>query len=169
MRSKAFALAAVVVVGTLLGFAPTASADQPVTSETHFDRTRTIAAGVLCPFAFVVHTEGTIRETVFSNGKDVQRTVDFHITYTNPATGKSVTTVLAGPFIEVPNGDGTVTVTVNGNDGHETVPGEGSIWANVGKLVYIADANDPETPLTILKSSGQQGESQFPATCGGLS
>jgi hypothetical protein len=169
MRNKAFALATVVVVGTLLGFAPTASADQPVTSETHFDRTRTIAAGVFCPFAFVVHTQGTIRETVFSSGKDVQRTVDFHVTYTNPATGKSVSTVLAGPFIEVPNGDGTVTVTINGNDGHETVPGEGTVWANVGKLVYIADPAAPEVPLTILKSSGQQGESQFPVTCEALS
>ena len=169
MRSKAFALAAVAVVGTLLGFAPTASADQPTTTETQFDRTRTFPAGTFCPFAFVAHTEGTIRETVFSNGKDVQRAVDFHITYTNPVNGKSVSTVLAGPFIEVPNGDGTVTVTINGNDGHETVPGQGTIWANVGKLVYIADPASPEVPLTILKSSGQQGVAQFPVTCEALS
>src|SRR5690349_10852840 len=160
MRSRAFALATVVVFGTLLGFAPTASADQPVTTATHIDRTRTIAAGVFCPFAFVAHTEGTFKETVFSSGKDVQRAVDAHITYTNPANGKSVSTVLAGPFIEVPNADGTVTGTINGNDGHETVPGEGTIWANVGKLVYIADPAAPEVPLRILKSSGQQGEGQ---------
>lgn len=169
MRSKAFALSTVVVVAALLALAPTATADQPVTGVTHIDRTRTIPAGVFCPFAFVVHTEGTYRETVFSDGKDVFHAVDFHITYTNPANGKSLTTVLAGPFVVEPNGDGTVTVTINGNDGHITAQGEGTIWASVGKLVYIADASDPETPLTILKSSGQQDGSQFPATCEGLS
>jgi hypothetical protein len=169
MRSKAFAVSTVVVVTALLALAPTAVADQPVTSEQHFDRTRTIPAGAFCPFAFDVHTEGTLRKTVFSTGKAVTHAVDFHITYTNPANGKSLTTVLAGPFIEEPNGDGTETVTINGNDGHITEPGQGTIWASVGKLVYIADPSDPETPLTILKSSGQQDGSQFPATCEGLS
>jgi hypothetical protein len=33
-------------------------------------------------------------------------------------------------------------VTINGNDGHLTAPGQGSIFADVGKLVYIADPSD---------------------------
>jgi hypothetical protein len=168
MRRKVFALVATVVAGALLALAPTAAADQPVTTEVHLDRTRTIPAG-LCPFPFIVHTEGTLRETVFSSGKDVTHAVSFHITYTNPANGKSLTTVLAGPFVVEPNGDGTVTVTINGNDGHLTEPGEGTIFAAVGKLVYIADPSDLATPLEILKSTGQQDPSQFPATCDGLS
>jgi hypothetical protein len=170
MRPKTVALVAAVVTAVLLVVAPTAAADQPVTTEVHFDRTRTIAAGPnTCPFPFIVHTEGTLRETVFSSGKDVTYAIDFHITYTNPANGKTLTTVLAGPFIIEPNGDGTVTVTINGNDGHLTAPGQGSIFAAVGKLVYIADASDPFTPLTIVKSTGQQDANQFPATCVGLS
>ena len=76
--------------------------------------------------------------------------------------------MLAGPFIVEPNGDGTVTVTIHGNDAHETVPGEGTIYASVGTLVYIADAAAPEVPLTILKSTGQQDPAQFPVTCEGL-
>ena len=115
------------------------------------------------------HTEGTLRETVFSSGKDVTHAVSFKVTYTNPANGRTLTTVLAGPFIIEPNGDGTVTVTINGNDGHFTVPSEGTTFAAVGKLVYIADAGDPFTPLTIVMSTGQQDPSQFPATCEGLS
>lgn len=170
MKRKAFALVATVVAGALLVLAPTAAADQPITTEVHFDRTRTIPAGPnACPFPFIVHTEGTLREMVFSSGKDVTLAVDFHITYANPANGKTLSTVLAGPFIVEPNGDGTVTVTINGNDGHLTEPGEGTIFAAVGKLVYIADASDPATPLVILKSTGQQDASQFPATCEGLS
>jgi hypothetical protein len=163
MRTAVVVIAAAAALGIL---APTAAADQPVTIVTQIDRTRTIPASPeTCPFPFIVHTEGVYRETVFSSGKDVAHTVDFHITYTNPANGKSVTTVLGGPFIVVPNGDGTVTATINGNDGHLTVPGEGTVFADVGKLVYIADASDVFTPLTILKSTGRQDPNQFPATC----
>lgn len=169
MRTKAFAVTAVLAVSALLGLAPTAAADQPVTTEVHLDRTTTFPAGRFCPFAFTAHTVGTFRETVYSDGKDVTHAVDFHITYTNPANGKSLTTILAGPFVVEPNGDGTVTVTINGNDGHLTEPGQGTIFADVGKLVYIADPSDTSTPLAILKSTGEQDPSQFPATCDGLS
>ena len=167
MRSKVFAIAAALATAGLAALAPVAAADKPVTTITQFDRTHTFTG--LCPFPFVAHSSGTFRETVFSNGKDVTHAVDFHITYTNPANGKTATTVLAGPFVVEPNGDGTVTVTIHGNDGHLTVPGEGSVFADVGTLVYIADAADPFTPLTILKSTGQQDASQFPATCDALS
>jgi hypothetical protein len=168
MRRKVLGLVGVIAVGALLALAPTAAADQPVTTVTQVDRTTTFPAGRFCPFTFTAETHGTFRETVYSNGKDVTHAVDFHITYTNPANGKSLTTVLAGPFIVEPNGDGTVTVTIDGNDGHITQPGEGTIFADVGKLVYIADQSDVFTPLTILKSTGRQDPSQFPATCNGL-
>lgn len=166
MRSKALAISTVVVVGALLALAPTAAADQPVVTIQKIDRT-SVRNG-FCDFPLTIHTSGTFRTTDFSNGKEVAHTVDFHITYSNAATGKSVSTVLGGTFTTVPNGDGTVTATINGNDGHETVPGQGTIYANVGKLVYIADASDPFTPLTILKSTGQQDPAQFPVTCTAL-
>ena len=105
---------------------------------------------------------------MFSSGKTVTHAVSFSVTYTNPANGKTLVTKLGGPIIVKPNGDGTVTVTINGNDGHLTAPGQGSIFAAVGKLVWIADAADPFTPLEIVKSTGQQDASQFPATCEGL-
>jgi hypothetical protein len=80
----------------------------------------------------------------------------------------TVPVVLAGPFIVEPNTDGTVTVTINGNDGHLEAPGRGSIFAAVGKLVYIADPSDVYTPSSFVQSAGQQDPSQFPATCEGL-
>ena len=170
MRTKAFAVVLVTALAAMAALASSAAADQPVTTITNIDRTFTVAPGPgTCPFPFTGHTEGALRETVFSSGKDVTRTVDFHVIYTNPANGKTLSTVLAGPFIVEPNGDGTVTVTINGNDGHLTAPGQGSIFADVGKLVYIADPHDVFTPLSIVKSTGQQDPSQFPATCAGLS
>lgn len=167
---KGKVLIAAVLAVAALAVAPVAAADQPATTVTNLDRTGTIAAGVFCPFAFTFHTEGTLRQTVYSDGRNVTHAVSFHVTYANPANGKSLTTTLAGPVVVEPNGDGTVTVTINGNDGHLTAPGEGSIFAAVGKLVYIAAAGDPTlTPITIVKSTGQQDASQFPATCEGLS
>src|SRR3954469_2582169 len=170
MKRRSITGVLLLAVLALAAFAPTAAADQPVTTVTTFDRTFTIPAGPnTCPFPIVGHTQGSLRETVFSNGKDVTHAVDFHITYTNPANGKSLTTVLAGPFVVEPNDDGTVTVTINGNDGHITQPGEGTIFAAVGRLVYIADPSAPEVPITLLQSTGRQDPSQFPATCEGLS
>jgi hypothetical protein len=170
MRTRSFAVVIIVAVGAVAAFAPAAAAEQPVTTVTHVERTFTVPAGPnTCPFPFIVHTDGSFRETVFSSGRDVTYAVDFHVTYTNPANGRTLTTVLAGPFIVEPNADGTVTVTINGNNGHLTAPGEGSIFADVGKLVYIANPADPFTPLVILKSAGQQDPNQFPATCEGLS
>jgi hypothetical protein len=152
MRIKALSAAIVAAAAIVAVLAPAAVADQPATTITHVDRTFTVPAGPgTCPFPFTGHTEGTFRETVFSSGRDVTHAVDLHITYSNPANGKTLTTVLAGPFIIEPNADGTVTVTINGNDGHLTAPGQGSIFADVGKL------------------AGQQDPSQFPATCEGLS
>src|ERR1700745_3500057 len=169
MRTKAFAMVVVNALAAMAVLASSAAADQPVTTITNIDRTFTVAAGPgTCPFPFTGHTEGALRETVFSSGKDVTRPAASTVTYTTPANGKTLSTVLAGPFIVEPNGDGTVTVTINGNDGHLTAPGQGSIFADVGKLVHTAAPHDVFTPPRIAKSKGQQDPSQFPATCAGL-
>src|SRR3954452_12265556 len=163
MRKRTYAV--LFAAAAVLAFAPVAAADQPTTTELNIDRTRTFTG--LCPFPFQAHTVGTLRETVYSNGKDVTHAIDFHITYTNPANGKTATTVLAGPVIQEPYGPDTVKVTIHGNDGHITVPGQGSVFADVGTFIYIADAATG-VPLQILKSTGQQDLSQFPATCDAL-
>ena len=158
-----------VVVLLAAVLAPVALADKPTVTITQIDRTRTLAASPdTCPFPIVIHSTGTRRDTTYSDGKVVTLLDDFHLTYTNPATGKSVTSVLAGPEIVQPNGDGTVTVIVNGNDGHFTAPGQGSIFADVGKLVYVAPADDIFSPIYFVKSAGQQDASPFPAVCGAL-
>jgi hypothetical protein len=146
-----------------------ATAAGPTVTETQVDRTRVIHASPgTCPFDFVVHTQGIVRESVYQNGRDVTILHDFTVTYTNPVNGKSVRTVLAGPFVVEPNPDGTITVTIDGNDGLFTIPGQGIVFGDVGRLVYIASPDDPFTPLQILQSTGRQDATPFPAVCSGL-
>jgi hypothetical protein len=161
---------AAVVAAALAAVVPAAKAEGPTVTITPWDRTRTLPAGPdSCAFPVVIHSSGIFREAVFSSGKDVTTVENFHITYTNPATGKTVTSVLAGPFVVEPNGDGTVTVTINGNDGLFTGQGFGFLFGDVGRLVYIASADDPSTPLQILQSTGHQDPTPFPAVCAALS
>jgi hypothetical protein len=153
----------------VLGGASTAVADAPTVTLTPWDRTRVIAASAeTCPFDVVVHSQGTFREAVYSSGRDVTTVEDFHLTWSNPLSGKSLVSPLAGPFIAEPNGDGTFTVTIDGNNGRFTAPGFGLLFADVGRLVYIADGSDLNTPLQILQSTGHQDASPFPQICAAL-
>ena len=155
--------------GLMLVLASAAGASAPVVMITPWNSTRTIASSSdTCPFPIVVHSEGTFRESAYSNGRYVKSVSDFHIRWTNPESGKSVTSALGGPFIAVSNGDGTATVTINGNDALFAAPGIGLFFGDVGRLVYIADENDLDTPLVVLQSTGHQDSALFPAVCAAL-
>jgi hypothetical protein len=157
------------LLALVLGGASAAVADAPTVTLTPWDRTRVIAASAeTCPFDVVVHSHGTFREAVYSSGRDVTRVEDFHLTWSNTVSGKSLASPLAGPFIAEPNGDGTFTVTIDGNNGRFTAPGFGLLFADVGRLVYVADASDLNTPLQILQSTGHQDASPFPQICAAL-
>ena len=154
----------------MLVLAPVAAASAPSVTITPWNSTRTIAASSgTCQFPIVVHSQGTFRESVYSDGRDVTTVSDFHITWTNTESGKSVNSVLGGPFIAESNGDGTATVTINGNDALFAAPGIGLFFGDVGRLVYIAAENDLGTPLVVLQSTGHQDTALFPVVCGALS
>jgi hypothetical protein len=153
----------------MLVLVPVAGASAPSVTITPFSSTRTIAASPdTCAFPIVVHSQGTFRESVFSNGRDATTVSDFHITWTNPQSGKSVHSALGGSFTAVSNGDGTATVTIDGNDGVFAAPGIGLFFGDVGRLVYIADESDLNTPLVVLQSTGHQDATLFPAVCEAL-
>lgn len=157
------------VAALMLGLAPIAGAAAPQVTITPFTSTRTIAASPdTCPFPIVVHSEGTFRESVYSDGRDVTTVSDFHIMWTNPENGESIHSVLGGPVISQSNGDGTSTVTVNGNDALFTAPGIGVFFADVGRLVSIVDDGDPSLPPVVLQSTGHQDTELFPVVCAAL-
>ena len=153
----------------MLVLAPIAGASAPQVTITPWNSTRTIAASPdTCPFPIVVHSEGTFRESVYSDGRDVTTVSDFHITWTNAESGTSIHSVLGGPVILRSNGDGTSTVTVNGNDALFTAPGLGVFFADVGRLVTLVDDTDPNAPPVVLQSTGHQDTALFPAVCAAL-
>jgi hypothetical protein len=153
-----------------------AGATAPAVTEVAVDRTITLAAGAACSFPLTIHNQGLRRTTTFFDAAgNVTRTtivlVHFTQSYKNEATGATLSTPLAGPAIIEPNGDGTVTTSIPGNDGRLVVPGEGFIYGDLGLIVFTATDSAPFTPLDVLLLTGhyQSPSLYLDAVCSSLS
>jgi hypothetical protein len=167
-------LAVAVLLLGLVAAAP-ATAAAPTVTEVPVDRTFDFAAGAACSFPLTIHNQGIRRTTTFydASGNATRTTIvliGFTQIYTNAATGETVSTPLAGPAIVEPNGDGTVTTRVPGNDGRIVVPGEGFVYGDVGLITYTATASGPFTPLDVLMLTGhyEQPDLYLDAVCSSL-
>jgi hypothetical protein len=140
------------------------------------DRTRTIPAGDLCDFDVVLHSEGTSRTTTYTDNAGNFDRFSVHLshwktTFTNPATGAEIRTVLAGPVIVEARDDGTALVRIPGNDGLLVVRGEGPVYSDNGLIVYVApDVVNWQQQIEILHASGgyRTAEDFATALCGAL-
>ena len=154
------------VVSAVALVAPVAAA-APTIERIPVDDTRVFPAGSRCDFEVIGHRTGTLTVKTWSDGSDIVRQTftwdGGKIVYTNPANGKSVTTLLAGPAISVPNGDGTSTLTIPGNDQAVVAPGQGFIAGRTGLSIVIVD-DATGAVLEVLKLAGHQ-DSPFPAGC----
>ena len=166
------------VAALLLGLvaAAPATAAAPTVTEVPIDRTFSFAAGAACSFPLTIHNQGIRRTTTFYDASgNVTRTtivlIGFTQSYTNAATGTTLSTPLAGPAIVEPSGAGTVTTRVPGNDGRIVVAGQGFVYGDVGLITYTADASDPFTPLDVLMLTGhyEQPDLYLDAVCSSLS
>jgi len=146
--------------------APVAAA-APTIERIPVDDTRVFPAGTRCDFEVIGHRTGILTVKTWSDGSDIVRQTftwdGGKIEYTNPANGESVTTLLAGPAISVPNGDGTSTLTIPGNDQAVVAPGQGFIAGRTGLSIVIVD-DATGAVLEMLKLAGHQ-DSPFPAGC----
>lgn len=148
----------------------------PTRTEEHVDRTRTIPAGALCPFDFVVTSEGYRTTTTFTNAdgsldRFTVHLTSWHTTYTNPANGKMLHVTFSGPVIVEALADGRALVQIPGNDPHIVDPGHGPIYTDSGLIVYIApDVVNWEEQLEVLHAAGGRRESEdfVAAVCGAL-
>jgi hypothetical protein len=143
----------------LIVAAQAAAAAPSVVSE-EVDRTRTIPAGALCDFDVVIHSEGTRRTTTYTNPDGSFDRFTIHLShwktsFTNPATGETIQTVLAGPVIVEALDDGTALVRIPGNDGLIVRRGEGPVYTDQGLIVYLApDAVNWQERVEILHVAG---------------
>ncbi|HEY6584414.1 MAG TPA: hypothetical protein VIZ29_06175 [Gaiellaceae bacterium] len=168
-------LAFVIIAGLALAAAAQAIAAPSVVIE-EVDRTRTLAAGDLCDFDVVLHSEGTRRTTTYTNADGSLDRFTIHLshwktTLTNPATGASIRTVLAGPVIVEARDDGSALVRIPGNDGLFVVKGQGPVYGDNGYLVYVApDPVNWQQQIEVLHASGgyRTTEDFAAAICGAI-
>ncbi len=138
-----------VLVALPLTLAATATANAPTTVDESFHRS--IPNFIPCP-AFTVRGEFDVSRTVMtfydSDGAIVRQVTHVHFTgtLTNPATGKSIPDE-GNQVVIVDRTDGT-TATI-GRVRVVTVPGEGEILAQVGRVVRDAAGN-------VIFIAGQQ-------------
>jgi hypothetical protein len=165
-----------VVAAFALIFSAQAVADPPTRVVEPVDRTTAIPAGALCPFEFVVRSEGFRTTTTFTNadgsfnGFTIHLT-SWHTTYTNPANGKALRVTFSGPVIVESRPDGSALVRIPGNDPLIVAKGDGPIYTDSGLIVYIApDTENWDVQLEVLQAAGGRRESEdfVAAVCGAL-
>mgnify|MGYP003292642827 CR=1 FL=1 len=108
-------LGVMVIAAFALILSAPAAANPPTRVEEHVDRTSTIPAGAICPFDFVVRSEGFRTTTTFTNSdgslnRFTIHLTSWHTTYTNPANGKMLRVTFSGPVIVEALPDGRALV-----------------------------------------------------------
>jgi hypothetical protein len=159
----------VTLAGSIAASTALAASPERVVEEIHISTT--FPAGTRCPFEVVRTVDGTFVTTTFTDADGLTTTTfsyrDGKIRYLNPANGKTLMAVLAGPAVFTDNGDGTSTVFVPGNDQQYTAPGLGFIVGNTGLSIVTIDNATGEV-LSVDKLAGHQDGTPFPALCVGL-
>jgi hypothetical protein len=122
-----------------------------------------------CDFPVIVHVEGDLRHTHFFDQagneiRDLTVFPNFRVTFTNPETGKSISTV--SPSVEhvTINPDGSFVVTVTGLGGHLIVGGGPPLASDVGRIVFFFSGPEDEEP-DIIFQAGQFNMGPFPQLC----
>jgi hypothetical protein len=146
---------------------PVGAAASPTIERIPVDDSMVFPAGTRCEFEVIGERSGTLTVKTWTDESGIVRQTftwdGAMIVYTNPANGKSVTTLLAGPAIVEPNGDGTSTLTIPGNDQAVVMPGQGFTAGRTGLSIVIVD-DATGAVIEVLKLAGHQ-DSPFPAGC----
>lgn len=125
-------------VRSAITFASTASAEPPVFVAVPLDDT--FISDTLCPFPVEVHFSGIMKisEHEVQNGVNVTIQRYFHatVTFTNPDTGRSYTSLNAGPNHIIIEPDGSGTWASSGRVAIITFPKEGLVLKDAGRLVW---------------------------------
>jgi hypothetical protein len=136
------------------GFAASGSS---LHSSLNVDETQTIG---VCGFPIVRHDVGTLQfaDRFDASGELISENAIFtnwSITFTNPANGKSVTSVRAYNERFVQYDDGSFKAVSAGLVAHLVIPGEGQVAAQVGIISVVFDASGE--PVSILVAGEHDG------------
>ena len=149
--------ALLVVAALALALVPVARGEAPTQSTVDWSSTRVIPAGsATCAFPIQVHSEGVIHTWLYPDGTQKVILQNFHISWTNLATGTVATTPLGGPAIFYPDG----TVVINGQNGRFIGRGEGIAYADIGRTVTTLEG--------LVFEAGQHSDALFPNVCAAL-
>jgi hypothetical protein len=148
-RSESVRLLAASLVLAAAVLAPAAAAAPPdIRIHEDVDRTRTLG---VCGFPITSHSEGvfTTWQYLDDAGNVVRERLhveqSFTVTLTNPANGKSISSVLGGPVVNDFLPDGTQIQTVAGRERLFIARGEGPVAMQVGRIVFVVDPAGNET------------------------
>ena len=143
---------AAVICGTFAISSALAATPTRTVEDVHISGT--FAAGVRCPFEVVRTIDGTFVTTTFTDADGLTKTTFLYrggkIVYLNPANGRTVQAVLAGPAVYTDNGDGTTTVRIPGNAQLYTAKGVGFVVGNTGILIATIDTVTQEDSVGRL-------------------
>lgn len=154
-RLLAVSLAALLTL--VQGGTPSGLAASPEQFTIDVDQTQTLG---VCGFPIIRHDVGTLRIQDYydSNGDFTFENAIFsnwRITLTNPANGKSVTSVRAYNERFVQYDDGSFKAVSAGLVAHLVIEGQGSVVANVGIISVMFDAS--EQPIAALVAGEHDG------------
>ena len=169
LRAATRASLVAVLLSGVAASATLAAAPARAVEDVHLSTT--FPAGTRCPFEVVRTVDGTLVTTTFTDPNGLTTTTFSYkngkIGYLNPANGKTLQAVLAGPAVYIDNGDGTTTLRIPGNDQQYTAPGIGFIVGNTGLIIATIDTVTQEL-LSVDFTAGHQDGTPFPALCVGL-
>ena len=153
MKKILIALLVIVLVVALVPAVP-AVANPPVITVIQIDDT--IPDAGLCAFPVQAHFKATLHD-IFrfdQNGNPLSDSLHFanaSVTFTNVANGKSFSTRAPSTLRVDFKPDGSITVTIVGLTAAITVPGQGVIFLQAGKIVFDGAVGGP-----ILFQAGPQ-------------
>ena len=135
-------LAIALTLTALLSSAPSVFAAPPVRDVIFYD---SFVADWICDFPIVVSFGDPIRDTVFMDGsgkptRELQHFANFTVTFT--ANGNVLTTKGPAHVTIRFAADGSVeSVEQDGMSANITLPGQGRVWFDVGRIVWDGDGN----------------------------
>jgi hypothetical protein len=120
-----------------------------------------------CGFPLLTHLDGFIKIRLSdssNNGVFEVDSVHLKLVWENPANGKTSDVTIAQTNRFIDNGDGTITIIMDGLAGRDTIPGAGRVTGDIGRAAFTFDATTGEG-LDFQVLAGPHSLGALPGLC----